>query len=83
MDIIDGAASVAVIGYVNAFKQFLPVAYQTGRITAILSVLCGILYAFQLKPLSMDTVYTSLITGVTVGLAASGMYSGGKAIAGK
>ena len=84
MDYVDGAASVVVVGYVNILNQYIPEKWRIKQIQVLLAILCGILYSFQLKhPVPKGDWMNTAMAGVVVGLAASGIYSGGKALAGK
>jgi hypothetical protein len=84
MDYVDGAASVVVVGYVNLLRQYVPEKWQFKQLNVLLAIACGILYSFQMKaPVPKADIMNTAMAGVVVGLAASGIYSGGKALAGR
>ena len=85
MDIYDGVAAVAVIGYTNIVMGCIPAKIKAyAGVPVIVSILCGILYALQVRsPAVNNGIMDTLIVGVMVGIMAAGGYSGGKALANK
>ena len=85
MDIYDGVASVAVIGYTNIVMGCIPDKIKEYSGTPVLvSIICGILYALQVRSPEMNKgIVDTLVVGLMVGIMAAGGYSGGKALANK
>lgn len=71
----DAGAVVAVIGYTERLKVFLPERWA--KASVLLSVALGILYAISLRPTKRDLL-ANVSSGVMVGLAASGGFAGMK-----
>lgn len=73
----DATAITAVIGYSEQVKRFLPEKFA--RHMVIVSCLMGIFYALTIRPVaSKQDIFQAVSAGVTIGLAASGGYSGMK-----
>ena len=85
MDIYDGVAVAAVVGYVNIISSCLPEKFLAWKGTKIVaSVVCGCLYSISIRTPDVDgTILQTLTTGVMVGLLAVGGYNGVKSIANK
>lgn len=72
MEIYDVAIIPLILGVVELLKQLgLPAKYAA-LTSAILGVLIGILYVFP------DDILRGVLVGLSLGLAASGLYSGSK-----
>ena len=73
----DAAAITAVIGYTERVKRFLP--EKLARHMVAVSCMMGILYSLTIRPVATkQDVFQAVTSGVTIGLAASGGYSGMK-----
>ncbi len=72
MEIYDVAIIPLILGVVELLKQLgLPSKYAA-LVSAILGIIIGILYVFP------NDILRGVLVGLSMGLAASGLYSGSK-----
>ena len=76
MDPVTAAGVPIVIALTEVFKPFTAAKFYP-LVALLLGVLWAILYQF---PLTINAGAADVLTGVTVGLVATGLYSAGKQI---
>lgn len=72
---LDGAAATAVIGWIQLIKPFIP--SHPKIVIPIAAFIFGEVYAFGIRPPGSSLVET-FVSGLMVGVAASGIYSQAK-----
>jgi len=75
------AGAGVVVALVELVKRLAPGLED--RWYPLVALAAGIAVNLAVRPWSGVTIWAAVVTGIVVGLAASGLYSGGKAVVGR